>query len=211
MQEAILKALNWRYAVNVFDTSKKVSDEDLKVILEAGRLAPSSFGVEAWKFLVINNPEVRAQLKEVSFGQAKVTDASHLVVLAYRTDVAENISRELVERVSSVRGVALDDLSGLKNMVDGAIGMKAADGMVDAWAKAQTYIALGVMMETAALLGVDAGPMEGFLPDKVDEVLGLKDKNLSSVTMLALGYRGDDPMADAKKVRRSFDEVVEMI
>ncbi|MFA6077543.1 MAG: NAD(P)H-dependent oxidoreductase [Candidatus Paceibacterota bacterium] len=210
MQEQIKKALSWRYAVKTFDPAKKVTDSDLNTILESAHMAPSSFGIEAWKFIVVSNPEIRAKIRAVSYDQTKVTDASHLIVIARRTDVRENITRELVERTAKTQGKDISELKGLEDMVAGAISHKAGDA-VDAWAQAQTYIPLGMMMETSALLGIDAGPMEGFSGAEIDEILGLKEKNLATVTMLALGYRGDDEFADLPKTRRSFDEVVEFV
>lgn len=210
MQEQIKKALSWRYAVKTFDPAKKVKDSDLNTVLESAHMAPSSFGIEAWKFLVVSNPEIRAKIRAVSYDQTKVTDASHLIVITHRTDVRENIARELVERTAKTQGKDISELKGLEEMVTGAISYKLGDA-VDAWAQAQTYIPLGMMIETAALLGIDAGPMEGFSGAEIDEILGLKEKNLATVTMLALGYRGDDEFADLPKTRRVFNEVVEFV
>ena len=211
MNEQIEKALNERYATKVFDKSKKISDSDLHTILESARLAPSSFGLEPWKFLVVNNEELRAKLQEVSWGQTKVTEASHLVVIAYRTDVVENICREKIERTAKTQNQNPNELGDLKNMIEGTIAKRAQDGTIMSWTMAQSYIPLGMMMETAALLGIDSCPMEGFLPDKVDEILGLKERNLKTATILPLGYRGDDPMAKYPKTSRGFNEVVEFI
>lgn len=210
MKDTILKALNWRYAGKIFDPSKKVSEDEFRTILDAGRLAPSVFGIEPWKFLVIENTETRTALRAAAYDQPKVTDASHLIVICRRTDVRENITRELIERTGAVTGADTASLAGLEGMVAGTIAGKS-DAEVAAWARAQTYIALGMMIETAALLNIDSGPMEGFDPAKVDEILGLSSKNLASVTMLAIGHRGQDPAADRPKVRRSFAEVVDFV
>lgn len=210
MIQEILNALNWRYATQVFDPQKRVSPEEMRAILEAARLAPSPYGVEPWKFLVIENPEVRAKLREVGFGQPKITDASHLVVVARRTDVREHIAQELIQRCAKQQGVDPSTLDGLKNMVEGSLTGKT-DAEVDTWVRSQTYIPLGIMIETAALLGIDAGPMEGFMPAGVDEVLGLKEKNLTATSMIAFGYRGEDSAAKRPKVRRVFEEVVEFV
>ncbi len=210
IQNQIIEALKNRYATKVFDANKKVSDDDIKTILESARLSPSSFGIEAWKFLVINNPETRAKIRQVGYDQQKFTDASHLILLARRTD-SENITNELIERTSKNQGVPATDLEGLKQMVDGAISYKKSTNSFEVWTSAQTYIALGVMIETASLMGIDNCPMEGFDAQKVDEILGLHEKNLASVTILALGYRGEDQYANLPKTRREFDEVVEVI
>lgn len=208
-REEIVNALNWRFATQAFDTSKKVSDEDLKTILEAGRLAPSSFGIEAWKFLVVENSEIRAKLRAVAWDQAKVIEASHLIVIARRTDVRENITNELIARTAKTQGVSEDALAGYRQMVEGAIAGRN-DEQLDSWVKAQSYIALGMMMETASLLAIDNAPMEGFDPVKVNELLGLKEKNLAATSMLALGYRLEGAPV-RPKARRPYEEVVEKI
>ncbi|MEO5645925.1 MAG: NAD(P)H-dependent oxidoreductase [Candidatus Paceibacterota bacterium] len=200
--EEITKALQWRYAVKTFDTEKKVSDADLTTILESARLAPSTIGLEPWKFIVVNNPEIRAKIRAAGYDQTKITDASHLVVITYRTD-RDNLAQELIDRTSNTQGKTIEELAGLAQM--------ATDSATRSDLKAQTYIALGMMIETAALLGVDTGPMEGFDPAQVDEILGLKDKHLASATLLAIGYRGEDPHAALPKTRRSIEDVIEMI
>ncbi len=203
----ILKALGWRYAVKVFDPAKKVANEDLKTILESGRLAPSSLGIEPWKFIVVENVELREKLRAVSYGQSKVTDASHLIIIARRTDVRESIVSELMDRTMAIQHVDMAALEGYKAMVDGAITGKD-DAALDAWIRSQTYIPLGMMIETAALLNVDACPMEGFDPSQVDAILGLSEKHLTATSMLAVGYRGADDAAGRPKVRREFEDAV---
>ena len=205
----IIEALNWRYAVKVFDPAKTVSDEDFRVILESGRLAPSSFGIESWKFIVVENPELRAKLRAVSYDQPKVTDAAHIVVVAARTDVAA-LAGELVERTARIQGVDVAVLDGLKNMVAGYVAALTPERAL-AYAREQTFIALGMMVETAALLGVDAGPMGGFDQAGVDALLGLGAQNLTACSMIAIGYRGDDETAKRPKVRRAFDEAVAFV
>jgi nitroreductase len=208
--ENIIQALNWRFAARVFDSAKKVSDADLHTILEAGRLAPSSFGIEPWHFFVIENPDLRAKLREVGYGQPKITDASHLIVIARRTDARENIVRELLARTAQAQHVEASSLDGLKNMVDGAVAGRD-DVALDTWIRSQSYIPLGIMIQTASMLGIDNGPMEGFDPAGVDAILGLAEKHLTATTMLALGYRGADEGASRPKVRRAFDDVVTFI
>jgi nitroreductase len=211
MKKEIIQALNWRYATNVFDTNKKVSDEDLHTILESARLSPSSFGAEMWKFLVVENKEIREKLRIAGYNQAKITEASHLVVLTCRTDAVENLSKEKIERTAKIQNQKIEDLAGFKNMLDGTVKMKIENNTMEEWLKAQTYIPLGIMMETASLLGIDSCPLEGFQPTQVDEILNLKEKNLKSITMLVLGYRGVDSSSTRPKVRRDFDDVVEFI
>ena len=206
----IIKSLNWRYATKTFDSNKKVSESDINTILESARLTPSSYGLEAWKFLVVTNPNIKTELRKASYDQTKVTDASHIIVVTRRTDIT-NLIPELVARISKNLNKEERELSGLKEMVSGTMSFHEKNKNLDSWLSAQTYIALGFMMETAALLEIDTCPMEGFDPNAVNNILGLKEKNLSVVSMLAVGYRGDDACASNKKTRRNLGEVVEFI
>ena len=209
--EEILNALHWRYAGKIFDPAKKVSEEDLHTVLEAGRLAPSSIGLEPWKFIVVKNEELRKKMRAASYDQPKVTDATYIIVIAHRTD-AQAMSPEMIQRTAKAQGKSEEELEGLKQMADGSVaGRSQSEEMLQGWLAAQSYIALGIMLETAALLEIDSGPMEGFDPNQIDEILGLKAKNLHATTMLALGYRGDDSHAALPKVRRTFEEAVEMM
>lgn len=210
MKEEIIKALKWRYAVKVFDPSKEVSEEDLNTILESGRLAPSSVGLEPWKFIVVENKDLREKIRTASYDQPKVTDASYLIVIATRTD-HEKMSSELIERTMKIQGKSEEDLIGLKQMADNFVSSKLGANKINDWFTYQAYIPLGIMMETSALLNIDTCPMEGFDQSKVDEILGLSLKNLTAETILAVGYRGDDLCATLPKVRREFNDVVEII
>lgn len=206
---SILTALNQRYATKTFDPSKPVSEENLRLILESGRLAPSSFGIEPWKFFVVENTELRAKLRGVSYNQSKVTDAAHIVVIAARTDVSA-LAGELAERTAVTQGTDASAVEGLKNMVSGYVsGMTPEQAL--AYAREQTFIALGMMVETAALLEVDSCPMGGFDQTGVNALLGLSAQNLTACSMLAIGYRGEDSASTQKKVRRPFGEAVEFV
>lgn len=208
--QTILEALNWRYATQVFDQTKKIPQEVLTTILESARLAPSSIGIEPWKFIVVENADVRAKLRTVGFDQPKITDAPYLVVIAYRTDLKENISKERIERTAKIHQQDASSFEGLKQMIDMSVSSRSDEELIQ-WSKAQAYIPLGMMVETAALLGVDSGPMEGFDANAVDEVLSLKEKSLHATSMIALGYRGEDPAAQRPKVRRESTEVIEFV
>lgn len=210
-EKEILHALSWRYATKIFDPSKKVEEDDISTILESARLSPSSFGIEMWKFIIVKDKAIRTKLRAAGYDQPKITDASHLIVITYRTDAAKNLTKELIERTAKAQNVKADSLGGFKAMLDSTVAQKLSVGTLESWVRTQTYIPLGIMIETAALLSIDTGPMEGFDNGKVDEILGLAKKNLKSVTMLTLGYRGDDPASARPKVRRTYDEVIEII
>lgn len=206
----LLYAITWRRAVKVFDTAKKVSDADLRTILEAGRMAPSAYGIEPWKFIVVENTELREKLRAAAYNQAQVTDASRLIVVARHTDGAK-ITSDLMQRTAAAQGKTLADFAGFEKMVGGAIAGKD-DVSRQAWFAAQTYIPLGVMMQTASLMGIDNAGMEGFDSAKVDEILGLPAQGLASQYFFVLGYRSEaDVYSKSPKVRRGYDEVVKVV
>ena len=210
MNNKIIEALKWRYATQKFDTERKVSQEDIDTILEAAKLAPSAFGIEAWNFVVVENKELRQRLHDEASPQPKVIDASHFVVVTKRTDVRDKIAADRVNRTAKTFSEPEANFQKLGNSISATVASRD-DQTLDHWVNAQTYIPLGMMIETAALLGVDAGPMEGFDHDKFDEILGLKDMHLASVSAIAFGYRGDDPAADRPKVRRQDKDVITWI
>ncbi len=196
-----IKALNWRYATKKFDPLKKVSEENLNELLESARLAPSSYGLQPWKLVVVTNPELRKKLREHAWGQPQITDASHLIVLAARTDVDEKYIKEYVGEISKQRNVAVESLKGYQDMMVGDLTSRPKEAVLE-WSKHQTYIALGFLLFAAAQKHIDACPMEGFDPAKFDEVLGLKKHNLASAVLCTIGYRAaDDPAAKNVKVR----------
>ena len=210
MNDKIIKALNWRYAVQKFDTTKKVAQKDLDTILESGRMAPSSFGIEPWHFVVVENKELRQQLHDQASPQPKVIDAPVFVVVAKRTDIREAMADERVARTAKVAHMDESNFKGLGDMISGVVASRD-DVALNTWVTSQAYIPLGMMLETAALLGIDAGPMEGFDHAKFDELLGLTEKNLASVFAVAFGYRGDDPAATRPKVRRAAEDVITVL
>ena len=202
MQDSIKNALNWRYAVSDFDTKKPLPQELFDQILEAGRLSPSSNGFEPWKFIIIDDPSVRQRIRGAALDQSKVTEAPKLVVLAYRTD-PDAIIDGIVSRQADAQGKTIADLAGYRDYLKDAA---ASESDIERFFEKQVYIPLGFMLHTAALLGVDAGPMSGFDPAKVDEILGLREQNLKSTALLALGYRAVDPQRP--KVRQLAKEVI---
>jgi nitroreductase/dihydropteridine reductase len=203
----IIEALNWRYATKQFDPSKKLSQKEFDALTEAMRLSPSSFGLQPWKFIVVSNPEVRAKLREAAYGQAQVTDASHLIVIAAEKNLSEASVARYVKSTSDVRGVPVESLKAMSDMLNGAIARLNPEQRTE-WAARQAYIALGVLVAAAAIEGIDAGPMEGFDPAKFDEILGLDKLGVTSKAMVALGHRLDtDPYIAMKKVRFPKEEV----
>ena len=210
--EKVLKKLQWRYATKKFDPSKKIPEPVWKTLEQSLVLSPSSFGLQPWKFFVIRNPEIRQQLLEHSWGQTPVVEASHLVVLAIKKDLNTSDVDRYIQRMAEVQQVPTENLEGFANVVKGFLANPPYKINLDEWAARQTYIALGFYMTCAAMLGIDTLPMEGFVPAKYDEVLGLPAKGFSAVVLCPAGYRADDDKYAAKpKVRYPTEAIVDYI
>lgn len=206
--ENILEKLNWRYATKSYDATKKISDSDWATLEEALILAPSSFGLQPYKFIVVTDPETREKLKPAAWGQPQITDASHLVVFAYKKTLTDADIEYYVDRIVEVRGGSREDLADYENVMKGSAKKAVDGGYIEVWNSRQAYIALGFLLETAALLGIDATPMEGFDPAQFNEILGLTD--YSAVAVAAVGYRNaeSDWLANLPKVRFPKEELI---
>ena len=206
----LIKKMNWRYATKRMN-GKKVSAEKLDNILEAIRLSASSAGLQPYKVIVVSDEATKEKLKAVAFNQPQITEASEVLVFASWDKVNEQHIDDYMAYIASERGVTLASLDAFKANF-GKILSKTPDEQF-AWTSRQTYIALGTGLIAAALEDVDATPMEGFDNDGVDEVLGLKQKGLKSVSILTIGYRDEeqDWLAPLKKVRKKKEELFEMI
>jgi len=216
-KQEIINAYMFRHATKVFDPSKKISKEDFEIILEAGRLSPSSLGFEPWRFLVIQNMDIREKLKENSIGlQGQAPTASHLVILLARKD-AKAESAYVQNLLKNVKGISEhivgDMTNSYKNFQEFDLKLYESERALFDWASKQTYIALGNMLTAAALIGIDSCPMEGFNVDKVTEILeneGLLDSKTFGVSvMAAFGYRSQEP--EFEKSRQSREEIVQWI
>ncbi len=203
----LIDALQWRYATKVFDSNQIIPTDTWKVLEDSLVLTPSSFGLQPWKFLVIQDKALRESLVPHTWNQRQVVDASHLVVMAVKKELIEADIDALINRIIEVRGGTPEALVGYRNMMAGA--MKGGF-MTTEWAKAQAYIALGQLMTSAALLGLDTCPMEGFVVDKYDEILGFKELGLTTAVLCPVGYRSsDDRYAVLPKVRYASETVIE--
>lgn len=210
--EKIKHALEWRYATKVFDPAKKISAENWSLLESSLVLSPSSYGLQPWKFLNIENKELRAKLRPFSWNQSQVTDASHLVVFTTLKDISAEYVKDFIKRNMEVRNLPHDALAGyesmmLKNIVEGM-----DKDYIRTWNQRQSYIAMGFLMETAALLEIDTVAMEGISPADYDKILGLDSSPYSTVAAVALGYRSqDDKYQLAKKVRFEKGKVIQTI
>lgn len=207
--QTILNALNWRYAVRSFDTEKKIPQEELNTLFEVLRLAPSSYGIQPWKFFVVSNMDTRKKIQEAAWNQGQITQSSHLIVLARNADFTKTDTNTYIESVSETRHIPREKLKGFEDMINGTLNSLNLE-QKGTWMAKQVYIALGFLLESAALLGIDAAPMEGFDPKAVDEILGLPDMGYRSVVLCCLGYRAkEDMMSGAPKVRKPLSVVVQ--
>jgi nitroreductase len=207
--EAITSQLNWRYATKKFDATKKIPAATWQQIENSLVLAPSSYGLQPWKFVTVADAALREKLKPVGYNQPQITDASHLVVLARKTEVTPADVNAYIARISEVRKVPVEALKGYADMMIGSVTNPShlPGGSMDTYTRSQVYIALGFGLYTAALLGVDACPMEGFDPVKFDELLGLKSLGYKASVMATFGYRAvDDATASMAKVRVKHED-----
>jgi nitroreductase len=203
----IIEPLNWRYATKKFDSTKKISNEDLETIKESLRLVPSSYGLQPLKFLIIEDTSLRLRLKERSFNQAQITDASHLLVICSLTEITESYIENHIENMAQIRDVSIDSIAGFGNYMKKEILSMKKDKIAE-WNAKQAYIALGHLLHTCANLRIDATPMEGFESDAYNEILNLKSMGLQAVLVCPIGYRSEnDSNQFLKKVRKSKESL----
>lgn len=206
----LLSALNWRYACKVFDPERAIPDETWAALEESLVLTPSSFGMQPWKFLVIQDAELKEKLVPHAWSQRQVADCSHLVVMATHRVMPEEHIDANIRRMMEVRGGTPEGLMSFRQMVAGFRQSGEEKGWLGDWAKQQAYIALGQFMLAAALLKIDTCPMEGFVPTKFDEVLGLTGSDYTSSVLCPAGYRSeDDRYGVLPKVRFESKDVIE--
>ncbi|PRZ24091.1 NAD(P)H-dependent oxidoreductase [Flavobacterium granuli] len=202
-----IKNQNWRYATKKFDATKKISTEDLSLLKEAIRLSSSSYGLQPYKVLIVENPELRLQLQQAAWGQSQVVDASHLIIFANETNFGEEGINNYFQNVSETREVPVESMKGYMDFMKSAITSLPEEARNN-WTAKQTYLALGNLLNAAAELKIDVTPMEGFAPDKVNEILGLEALGLNASVMASIGYRHEeDATQHYKKVRKSNNEL----
>ena len=199
-------SLSWRYATKRM-TGAKVPQEKVDKILEAIRLAPTSFGLQPFKVIVIEDEKLREEIFNTACQQPQIKEASHVLVFAANKKVTAEQVQEYMELIATTRGIPVESLDGFKAMFDGIVAGSAEQNFV--WTARQAYLAFGVGIVAAALEQVDATPMEGFNPQAMDKILGLEEQNLGSTTILTLGYRDEanDSLVKAAKVRKSMDKL----
>lgn len=204
----LIDALNWRYAVKRMN-GVKIPQDKIDNILEATRLSASSMGLQPYTILVIENKDIKKKLQPAAYNQPQIVESSHLLVFTAWENVTQEHVDEYINNIAQVRNVTLESLEGFRTSLMSIVHGRSPEQKYE-WAVRQAYISFGTAITAAAVEEVDATPMEGFNPDAVDEILGLKEKGLRSVTILALGYRDaeKDFLVNAKKVRRDRDKLI---
>ena len=209
MNKQLIEALEWRYACKKFDTDKRISDTNLETIFDSIQLTPSSYGLQPIKVLLIETKELREQIKPIAWNQAQVVDASHLLVFCHYTALSESYVDQHVSLMANTRNLPIEKLQGFGTHVKSSIATMDADH-VNQWTGKQTYIALGQVLLSCALLKIDATPMEGFDRKALDELLDLSKDGLSASLLCPIGYRhAEDPYIALKKVRKTKDALFE--
>ncbi|SHG29373.1 Nitroreductase [Flavobacterium micromati] len=202
-----LENQNWRYATKKFDATKKITTEDFATLKEAIRLSSSSYGLQPYKIIIIENPEIRAQIKPAAWGQSQIVDASHVIVFANELNYGESGIDGYFKNVSQTREVPVESMKGYMDFMKATI-TALSDSERNIWSAKQTYLALGNLMNAAAELRIDVTPMEGFVPEQVNEILGLNELGLNATLIATLGYRHEEDATQYfKKVRKSNEEL----
>ena len=198
----IIDSLNWRYATKKFDSSRKLSLEQVNVLKDAFNLTASSYGLQPIKLVVISNQELKNKLLESSMNQQQVVQCSHLLVICVETEIDEAYIETYFKRVIDIRQTPPDILESFKKSIINEFN-DMSNSSILSWSKNQAYLALGNLLTVCSVESIDSCPMEGFSPEKYDDILDLKSKNLKSVLVMPIGYRSkDDKFSSLEKVRK---------
>ncbi len=203
-----IKDLEWRYAVKKFNSEKILPEEKIERLKQAFNLTATSYGLQPITLAVIHNKKIQNQLVEHSYKQQQVVQASHVLVICIQNEINESYINRYFEQVKKVRGTSQDILDPFKNALMADFSKKEIHE-IEQWSKNQAYLALGNLLTICALEKIDSCPMEGFVPSSYDDILNLKEKGLTSVLVLPVGYRADDDMFSGfKKVRKNIEESI---
>jgi nitroreductase len=208
--DTLLNALRWRYATKAFDASRQIDAPTWASLEQALVLTASSYGLQPWKFLVITDAAIRNELRPHSWNQSQITDCSHLVVLLKKRTITATDADRLIQAMAQARGIEANVLDGYRQMIQVDLIDGPRSQIIGQWAANQVYIALGNLLTSAALLGVDTCAIEGFSPSDYDRILGLETNDYQSCVVCACGYRSaDDKYASLAKVRYTASDLIE--
>jgi len=206
----LLEALQWRYATKQFAPERIISEQLWSTLEQTLVLTPSSYGLQPWKFLVIQDQALRQELRPHSWNQAQITDCSHLVVLLSKRTITAADADRLIEATAGARGLEASSLDGYRKLIQIDLIDGPRSQIIERWSSNQVYIALGNLMTAAALLSIDTCAIEGFSPPDYDRILNLESSDYRSSVVCALGYRSpEDKYASLAKVRYSAADLIE--
>lgn len=204
----ILDSLQWRYATKKFDATRSLTDEQVQTLKEAFNLTATSYGLQPIRLVVIKNKQLQEKLLPHSWNQRQVVDASHLLVICTENTIDSAYIESYFKRVKDIRDTPDEIIAPFKEFMINSFSSKTPEEL-SIWAAKQAYIAMGNLLTVCGNQRIDACPMEGFSPEKYDEILGLQKHGLSSALVLPVGFRAkDDMFADFKKVRKTITESV---
>lgn len=204
----IIKNLEWRYAVKKFDAERLLSHRNIEKLKQAFNLTATSYGLQPIKMVVLQNKSLQQALVPFSMKQQQVAQASHVLVICIETNVDSDYIIDYFKRIKEIRGTSDEILTPFKESMVSSFSTKGTDE-IQSWSKNQAYLALGNLLTICAMEKIDSCPMEGFQPEEYDRLLGLKDKGLTSVLVLPVGYRAtDDIFSGFKKVRKNLDDSI---
>ena len=204
----ILDALEWRYAVKKFDDKASLTEQQILEVKKVFNLSASSYGLQPYKMIVVQNPELKEKLVPASFGQQQISQSAAILVFAVRTDFGMDYIDQFFKDMSTKRQIPLENLEGYKNFMKGSFANKSEDE-ISSWATKQVYLTMGHMLASLAALQIDACPMEGLDPQAYDKILDLDAKQLKTIIAMPIGVRApDDASATALKVRKDLSDII---
>ncbi len=207
MEHTIIENLNWRYATKKFNPEKKIAKKDFEILKQAIRLSASSYGLQPYQILLVENEHLRQQIMNAAYNQTQITEASELLIFANITNVGTKEINSYIENMANIREISSSNLKGFQDMMNNVVEGLTPEAREN-WTAKQAYIALGTLLSAAADLKIDATPMEGFNRDAVNEILQLNNKGLSAALIVTLGYRHEsDTTQHFKKVRKPNEEL----
>ena len=207
----VIDQYKWRYATKKFDAKKKISDANIELIKESISLAPTSYGLQLFKVIIVENQEIKNELKKASYNQSQISDASHIFVFCNSTKIIGDDIDTYIKNKSSIQNKPISEISGYGDFLKTTL-LKKEHKKVSIWTANQVYIALSHLMTFCPSIGIDSCPVEGFDSYKYNEILNLNNRNLNSTVVAAVGYRSNkDSSQYEKKIRKSNDELFETI
>ena len=204
---SIVKSMEWRYATKKYDTSRQLTDDQFNDLLSAVQLAPSSYGLQPYRFITVQDPAKLEEISRAAFGQPQITTAAKILAIAVETNINSQTVENYINKAAIARGTARINLEAREQFVNSRLDLLSPEQKIE-WAEKQAFLAIGVLVSAAAEAGIDASPMEGFDHTQVDKILGLEAQQLKTTLLFALGYRSpDDEFAIIPKVRKTKDEL----